>query len=120
MVASRTGCDRTAPETANGREGFPPGEALIPGFGAGAGRRRGLVRGPTLSLWCGERLEMMLLEEVKRRWDVQLDDRGRVSLHPSVWLRHVLKRWGDGDIRLYEVRDVYTRASPSLSEFTGK
>ncbi|WFU29101.1 DUF6527 family protein [Bradyrhizobium sp. CB1717] len=36
---------------------------------------------------CGERLEMMLLEAVKPRWDVMLDDKGRVSLHPSVWLR---------------------------------
>jgi hypothetical protein len=36
---------------------------------------------------CGQRLEVMLLKEVKPRWDVMLDVRGRVSLHPSVWLR---------------------------------
>jgi hypothetical protein len=36
---------------------------------------------------CGERLEMMLLEGVKPRWDVILDGHGRVSLHPSVWLQ---------------------------------
>ncbi|MCP3404053.1 DUF6527 family protein [Bradyrhizobium sp. CCGB01] len=36
---------------------------------------------------CGERLEMMLLQGVKPRWDVMLDDKGRVSLYPSVWLR---------------------------------
>jgi hypothetical protein len=35
---------------------------------------------------CGQRLEMMLLKEVKPRWDVTLDARG-VTLHPSVWLR---------------------------------
>jgi hypothetical protein len=36
---------------------------------------------------CGERLEMMLLHGVKPRWDLMLDAKGRVSLHPSVWLR---------------------------------
>ncbi len=36
---------------------------------------------------CGQRLEMMLLKNVKPRWDVTLDSRGRVTLHPSVWLR---------------------------------
>ncbi len=36
---------------------------------------------------CGQRLEMMLLEEVKPRWDISVDSRGYVSLHPSVWLR---------------------------------
>jgi hypothetical protein len=37
---------------------------------------------------CGQRLEMILLKEVKPRWDVMLDRRGRVTLHPSVWLRN--------------------------------
>lgn len=36
---------------------------------------------------CGQRLEMMLLKQVKPRWDIALDARGHVSLHPSVWLR---------------------------------
>jgi hypothetical protein len=36
---------------------------------------------------CGQRLEIMLLNEVKPRWDITFDERGRVSLHPSVWLR---------------------------------
>lgn len=36
---------------------------------------------------CGQRLEMMLLKELKPRWDARFDMRGRVSLHPSVWLR---------------------------------
>lgn len=36
---------------------------------------------------CGERLEMMTLGNVAPRWDVQLDGKGRVSLHPSVWRR---------------------------------
>lgn len=36
---------------------------------------------------CGQRLEMMLLKEVKPHWELTLDARGRVTLHPSVWLR---------------------------------
>lgn len=40
---------------------------------------------------CGQRLEMMVLKEVKPRWDVSVDSRGRVSLHPSVWLREGCK-----------------------------
>lgn len=36
---------------------------------------------------CGERLELMLLKEVRPRWAVRLDARGRVTLHPSVWLK---------------------------------
>ena len=36
---------------------------------------------------CGQRLEMMLLKEVKPRWDLTLDAHRRVTLHPSVWLR---------------------------------
>jgi hypothetical protein len=40
---------------------------------------------------CGQRLEMMLLRGVKPRWDVSVDARGRVSLHPSVWLREGCK-----------------------------
>lgn len=35
----------------------------------------------------GQRLEMMVLNEVKPRWDVAVDTRGHVSLHPSVRLR---------------------------------
>ena len=33
---------------------------------------------------CGQRLEMMLLKEVKPRWDFSVDRHGHVSLHPSV------------------------------------
>jgi hypothetical protein len=36
---------------------------------------------------CGDRLEMMLLEHVRPRWEVTLDGKGRASLHPSVWRR---------------------------------
>src|SRR3984893_10193579 len=48
---------------------------------------------------CGERLEMMMLENVTPRWDIALDKKGRVSLHPSVWRRigcrsHFLVRAG--------------------------
>ena len=40
---------------------------------------------------CGQRLEMMVLKEVKPRWDIAVDAQGRVSLHPSVWLREGCK-----------------------------
>jgi hypothetical protein len=40
---------------------------------------------------CGQRLEMMLLEEVKPRWDLSVDSRGHLSLHPSVRLREGCK-----------------------------
>lgn len=40
---------------------------------------------------CGQRLEMMLLKEVKPRWDISVDSNGHVSLHPSVWLREGCK-----------------------------
>lgn len=36
---------------------------------------------------CGQRLEMMVLKDVRPRWDVRVDSRGRPTLHPSVWLR---------------------------------
>lgn len=40
---------------------------------------------------CGQRLEMMLLSEVKPRWDISVDRRGHVTLHPSVWVREGCK-----------------------------
>ena len=36
---------------------------------------------------CGQRLEMLLLKGVKPRWDISVNLRGHVSLHPSVWVR---------------------------------
>ncbi len=36
---------------------------------------------------CGRRLEVMLLPGVKPRWDLTMDDRGRPTLHPSVWVK---------------------------------
>ena len=49
----------------------------------------------SVGLWCpcgcGQRLEMMLLKEVKPRWDLSVDRRGRVSLHPSAWPREGCK-----------------------------
>lgn len=36
---------------------------------------------------CGRRLELMLLPQVKPRWDLMVDARGRPSLHPSVWVK---------------------------------
>jgi Family of unknown function (DUF6527) len=40
---------------------------------------------------CGQRLEMLLLKEVKPRWDLSVNSRGDVSLHPSVWVREGCK-----------------------------
>jgi hypothetical protein len=34
---------------------------------------------------CKERIELMLLEGVRPRWDVVIDQAGRPTLHPSVW-----------------------------------
>ena len=36
---------------------------------------------------CGQRLELMLLKEVKPRWDLTADRHGAPTLSPSVWLR---------------------------------
>ena len=36
---------------------------------------------------CGKPLEMMLLKGVKPRWDIFVDQKGRPTLKPSVWLR---------------------------------
>ncbi len=36
---------------------------------------------------CGRKLELMLLENVRPRWKLTVDKRGRVSLHPSVWVK---------------------------------
>jgi Family of unknown function (DUF6527) len=40
---------------------------------------------------CDQRLEMMVLAGVKPRWDVSIDRRGHVTLHPSVWLQEGCK-----------------------------
>lgn len=34
---------------------------------------------------CGDTIELMLLEEARPRWDVEVDGAGRPSLRPSVW-----------------------------------
>ncbi len=36
---------------------------------------------------CGERLELMLLPDVKPRWAIAVDADQTPSLHPSVWLQ---------------------------------
>lgn len=36
---------------------------------------------------CGQRLELMLIKEVKPRWDLSADPSGAPTLSPSVWLR---------------------------------
>jgi hypothetical protein len=35
---------------------------------------------------CGRRLEVMLLDSVKPRWDLSVDEKDRPTLHPSVWV----------------------------------
>ena len=35
---------------------------------------------------CGQRLELIVLSNVKPRWDYLLNVKGHVTLHPSVWL----------------------------------
>lgn len=35
---------------------------------------------------CGRRLEVMLLDGVKPRWDLTVDEQGLPSLRPSIWV----------------------------------
>lgn len=35
---------------------------------------------------CGQRLELMVLPDVKPRWDLYTNAKGYVTLRPSVWL----------------------------------
>jgi Family of unknown function (DUF6527) len=37
---------------------------------------------------CGETIELLLIREAKPRWDLLVDQSGRPSLKPSVWLQH--------------------------------
>lgn len=34
---------------------------------------------------CGDRIELMLLKDVRPRWSASVDAKGRPSLFPSVW-----------------------------------
>ena len=34
---------------------------------------------------CGERIELLLVQGVRPRWDASVDAQGRPTLHPSVW-----------------------------------
>ncbi|WP_460931245.1 DUF6527 family protein [Oleiagrimonas citrea] len=36
---------------------------------------------------CGQIIELMLIHEVRPRWDLRVDEAGRPSLHPSIWLQ---------------------------------
>lgn len=36
---------------------------------------------------CGRKLEVMLLAEVRPRWDLSIDSNGYPSLSPSVWVK---------------------------------
>tara|TARA_R110000824_G_scaffold339767_1_gene526299 strand:- start:115 stop:465 length:351 start_codon:yes stop_codon:yes gene_type:complete len=43
------------------------------------------VAGMICPCGCKARLELMLLEEAKPRWDLRVDRKGRPTLSPSVW-----------------------------------
>lgn len=34
---------------------------------------------------CGESIELMVMEGIRPRWDIQIDEFNRPTLHPSVW-----------------------------------
>ena len=36
---------------------------------------------------CGRTIELLIIPEAKPRWDLSVDDKGRPSLSPSVWLQ---------------------------------
>jgi hypothetical protein len=36
---------------------------------------------------CGRTIELLVIPEAKPRWDLSVDDKGRPSLSPSVWLQ---------------------------------
>lgn len=36
---------------------------------------------------CGRKIELLVIEEAKPRWDLDVDPKGRPTLSPSVWLR---------------------------------
>ena len=36
---------------------------------------------------CGRKIELLLIEEAAPRWNLGLDEKGRPSLTPSIWLR---------------------------------
>ncbi|WP_429111631.1 DUF6527 family protein [Aeromonas dhakensis] len=35
---------------------------------------------------CGRKIELLIIEEAKPRWDYSVSDDGLPTLHPSVWL----------------------------------
>jgi hypothetical protein len=43
--------------------------------------------GMTCPCGCKQRIELPLLREVKPRWELRLDKRGKPTLTPSVWIR---------------------------------
>ena len=36
---------------------------------------------------CGKRLELLLIEEAKPPWSINISKEGKPALHPSVWLK---------------------------------
>ena len=61
----------------------------LPAFDIAVAREDGTLwtAGMRCPCGCGRRLEVMLLPEVKPRWDLRVDDEGRPTLHPSIWLK---------------------------------
>jgi hypothetical protein len=47
---------------------------------------------------CGDNVELLLIAEAKPRWNLNVDRKGRPTLHPSVWRR-------EGCLSHYFVRD---------------
>lgn len=35
---------------------------------------------------CGRRIELLVIAEANPRWDIAIDSKQRVTLHPSVWM----------------------------------
>lgn len=36
---------------------------------------------------CRQRIELLIIKEAKPRWDISVDDKGRPTLKPSIWLK---------------------------------
>jgi len=63
--------------------GRPPNRTLVVAREAGTLWQAALV----CPCGCGRVLDLMLLREVRPRWTLTVDGRGRPSLHPSVWAK---------------------------------
>ncbi len=61
----------------------------LPDFDLAVAREDGTLwtAGMRCPCGCGRRLEVMLLQGVKPRWDLHVDTDGRPTLHPSIWVK---------------------------------